>query len=218
MGFLCERDQKYADAAANYESAWRMCRKRNPAIGSATAVCGGHSLLSIESIRFPPSRLQACLQLFQVPPTLRVHRGLPSRAAAVPLLSENQEGDLGQGTGKYSHINDAPFLHPATFIIMTVILLTADRQIPNSRNDRRSLADGVDAREDDERVDVGEEGAEDWITEFLAVLQADTLHMHEDVVRHYMQSTAFNYLPCMMHGPEHCMSRDRPTRMKRRYH
>ncbi|KAH7731473.1 tetratricopeptide repeat protein 21A isoform X1 [Aphelenchoides avenae] len=33
MGFLREREQKFADAAANYEGAWRLCRQRNPAIG-----------------------------------------------------------------------------------------------------------------------------------------------------------------------------------------
>jgi hypothetical protein len=34
MGFLREREQKFSDAAANYEMAWRLCRQRNPAIGS----------------------------------------------------------------------------------------------------------------------------------------------------------------------------------------
>ncbi|KAI6188453.1 Tetratricopeptide repeat protein 21B [Aphelenchoides besseyi] len=33
MGFLREREQKFADAAANYEMAWRLCRQRNAAIG-----------------------------------------------------------------------------------------------------------------------------------------------------------------------------------------
>uniref|UniRef100_A0A1I7RZM2 Tetratricopeptide repeat protein 21B n=1 Tax=Bursaphelenchus xylophilus TaxID=6326 RepID=A0A1I7RZM2_BURXY len=33
MGFLREKEQKYADAAANYELAWRLCRQRNPAVG-----------------------------------------------------------------------------------------------------------------------------------------------------------------------------------------
>jgi tetratricopeptide repeat protein 21B len=33
MGFLREREQKFVDASANYECAWRLCRQRNPAIG-----------------------------------------------------------------------------------------------------------------------------------------------------------------------------------------
>lgn len=33
MGFLRERDQKFGDAAANYEAAWKLCKQRNPAIG-----------------------------------------------------------------------------------------------------------------------------------------------------------------------------------------
>lgn len=33
MGFLKEREQKWMDAAANYEEAWRLCKQRNPAIG-----------------------------------------------------------------------------------------------------------------------------------------------------------------------------------------
>lgn len=33
MGFLREREQKHADAAANFELAWRLCRQRNPAVG-----------------------------------------------------------------------------------------------------------------------------------------------------------------------------------------
>jgi tetratricopeptide repeat protein 21B len=34
MGFLRERDQKFSDAASNYEMAWRLCRQRSPTIGN----------------------------------------------------------------------------------------------------------------------------------------------------------------------------------------
>nr|CAD2161481.1 unnamed protein product [Meloidogyne enterolobii] len=33
MGFICEKEQKYFDAAANYEAAWNVCKRRNPGIG-----------------------------------------------------------------------------------------------------------------------------------------------------------------------------------------
>ncbi|CAD5217251.1 unnamed protein product [Bursaphelenchus okinawaensis] len=33
MGFLREKEQKYNDAAANFELAWRLCRQRSPGIG-----------------------------------------------------------------------------------------------------------------------------------------------------------------------------------------
>ncbi|CAJ0941880.1 unnamed protein product, partial [Mesorhabditis belari] len=33
MGFLKEKEQKWIDASANYEEAWRLCKQRNPAIG-----------------------------------------------------------------------------------------------------------------------------------------------------------------------------------------
>ena len=34
MGFICEKEQKYFDAAANYEAAWNVCKRRNPGIGN----------------------------------------------------------------------------------------------------------------------------------------------------------------------------------------
>ncbi|MFH4973496.1 hypothetical protein AB6A40_000205 [Gnathostoma spinigerum] len=33
MGYLREREQKWTDAAANYEEAWRLSGRRNPSIG-----------------------------------------------------------------------------------------------------------------------------------------------------------------------------------------
>ncbi|KAL3111585.1 hypothetical protein niasHT_019932 [Heterodera trifolii] len=33
MGLVCEKEQKYADAAANYEAAWNVRKRRNPSIG-----------------------------------------------------------------------------------------------------------------------------------------------------------------------------------------
>ncbi|CAJ0578453.1 unnamed protein product, partial [Mesorhabditis spiculigera] len=33
MGYLKEKEQKWLDAASNYEDAWRLCRHRNPIIG-----------------------------------------------------------------------------------------------------------------------------------------------------------------------------------------
>lgn len=33
MGYLREREQKWIDAAANYEEAWRLSKRRNPSIG-----------------------------------------------------------------------------------------------------------------------------------------------------------------------------------------
>ncbi len=33
MGFLREKEQKWVDAAANYEEAWKISKRRNPTIG-----------------------------------------------------------------------------------------------------------------------------------------------------------------------------------------
>ena len=33
MGLLREKDQKWLDAAANYEEAWRLSKRKNPTIG-----------------------------------------------------------------------------------------------------------------------------------------------------------------------------------------
>lgn len=38
MGFICEKEQKYFDAAANYEAAWNVCKRRNPGIGKKTSL------------------------------------------------------------------------------------------------------------------------------------------------------------------------------------
>jgi hypothetical protein len=33
IGYLREKDQKWQEAAANYEEAWRLTKRRNPTIG-----------------------------------------------------------------------------------------------------------------------------------------------------------------------------------------
>ena len=39
MGFLREKEQKWTDAAANYEEAWKISKKRNPTIGKSIMAC-----------------------------------------------------------------------------------------------------------------------------------------------------------------------------------
>lgn len=52
MGFLCERDQNYFDAASNYEVAWKLCKNLNPTIG-----------LLKKYIKFPKIKISFRLQI-----------------------------------------------------------------------------------------------------------------------------------------------------------
>lgn len=39
MGFIREKEGKWAEASGNYEHAWKLSKRRNPTIGSPPSLC-----------------------------------------------------------------------------------------------------------------------------------------------------------------------------------
>lgn len=65
LGFIREKEQKWVEAAANYEKAWKLSKKRNPTIGKGIQKIN-RTLKSFFCHVYFVYRLQISIQLFKI--------------------------------------------------------------------------------------------------------------------------------------------------------